>query len=325
MRMTTQPNHTPVYGRPVSVGFDTRHVTHDQALRAAGIPLVRDPRAHLPRHAVQAYAHMPIEILEAQARGLGDLTPQQRHVANPNQDPAIQASRATQFAVRTKLAAARHHPDTPTDGYGHTGRVARALEEAGLHLHHTHTQTPNGTGLAQARTLLAMAAGAHNKGARQAAMEGYAHDPEQGSVARAASAQNRNPLVVVADLVHHHVLDPRDPRARISAPEVAAVSPQEALNRLQPAQAETATTAATNERIVTLGPLLAHKAEGKAMALFADRSGTIDQIEARSQQGHQLLVGAYAVTNHTTVLRDAHTTTHTHQPARRHQPAQEER
>lgn len=289
-----------VFGTPNTVNGQTRHLPAARALdqaRAHGMLRHDDPRLSIDPHKIASLALRSYEGLEhAAIHAVGKDGQQQGFVAN-------------------MLLMARH--PGPADlskvdpAYGKEGRLANAMETAGVRLYTTAKRTGDSALEAQAMALFAVAAAAHTQGAQQAATRGT--DRNAPSVIEAAGAQKRDPLVVTQDLVQLGVLDAKDPRARVAEADVHALDKATALARTAPNRPGTSAldsaSKADRTDLALVGNPIARRAE--QAALHAHAQGNDHEMV------HSKLSAAFAVerlrqqeARETQKMRDSTASTH---------------
>lgn len=245
-----------VFGTPNTVNGQTRHLPAARALdqaRAQGYIRHDDPRLATDPHKVASLALRSYEGLEhAAIHAVGKDGQQQGLVAN-----MLLVARNPGPADLSKVDPA----------YGKEGRLANAVETAGVRLYMTAKQKGDAALEAQAMALFAVAAAAHTQGAQQAATRGT--DRGAPSVVEAAAAQKRDPLTVTQDLVQLGIIGAKDPRARVSEADVHALDKATALARTAPnrpgAPSMDATTKADRTDLALVGNPIARRAEQAAL------------------------------------------------------------
>lgn len=308
--------YTPVYGQAAERNGERVHLTHADLL-AATITQADDPRLAITARETQRYTHQTTAGLEAIALRV---TEEGEGNKRGKEDARVVAA----------LHTARTTPpeEMGVDAqYGAAGRLAKALETVGLHLHHEGTVHANPQDVDKARHLLAIAAVAHTAGAKGAATQGYSH--HYPSVVEAASFQDRPIGLVVADLAQHGVLKANDPRIAIAQAPTRLDIP-EALEAVAPQRPGGTTKAhptgeALTETILTQGYVRARRAEANAMSILGTTKGDPATLEQRHAEARTMLAGAFALADHRREALHAQREQPTATPTRRIQQTNESR
>lgn len=277
---------TPLYGQASKMTGPRIHQTYQEALKQSNLH-ASDPRLAVRDQDVAPFRDQPPATLESIALRL---TQHDGHHPQGRNDMrvlgAIHASRT--------LEPSQLNVDAD---YGPAGRLARGLEVAGLRIHQDGMRARNDDDIIKGHKLLAIAAAAHNLGAREAASAGYANTP-QPSVVAAAAFQGRPVEHVVGDLVKHSVMDRHDPRVAI-AQSGTIMEPRAALEAIateRPRAPNTNTydTTTTDSIIATHGVTTGRRAEARALSMLSQPNAD----EATRAKATTMLTGALSMAHH---------------------------